>query len=125
MTSHRVLSISVCLLAAATAVRAQEAMTTLTLAERSSRSPAPPRRSRRRSRAKALSHLPWRRAEAALAQTSRLTKLVPANYASQILRGIVLSGATMRDLREPIFWLTVYTSGIIGLAVIRFKKTAE
>jgi ABC transporter DrrB family efflux protein len=54
-----------------------------------------------------------------------LCKLVPANYAIQILRGIVLRGATMRDLREPIFWLSLYTVGIIGLAVIRFKKTAE
>ena len=54
-----------------------------------------------------------------------LTKLVPANYAIQILRGIVLRGATMRDLREPIFWLTIYTVAIIGLAVVRFKKTAE
>jgi len=54
-----------------------------------------------------------------------LTKFVPANYAIQILRGIVLRGASLRDLREPIFWLTVYTVGIIGLAVMRFKKTAE
>jgi hypothetical protein len=54
-----------------------------------------------------------------------MCKLVPANYAIQILRGIVLRGATMRDLREPIFWLSLYTVGIIGLAVVRFKKTAE
>ena len=37
MTSHRVLSISVCLLAAATAVRAQEGMTNLTLADATAR----------------------------------------------------------------------------------------
>jgi ABC transporter DrrB family efflux protein len=54
-----------------------------------------------------------------------LTALVPANYAIQILRGIVLRGATLRDLREPIVYLTLYTVGIIGLAVARFKKTAE
>jgi ABC-2 type transport system permease protein len=54
-----------------------------------------------------------------------LTKLVPANYAIQILRGIILRGATVHDLREPIVWLTAYTIGIIGLAVVRFKKTAE
>ena len=53
-----------------------------------------------------------------------LTQLVPANYAIQILRGIVLRGATMRDLVAPIAWLTIYTVGIIGLAVVRFKKTA-
>ena len=54
-----------------------------------------------------------------------LTRLIPANYAIQILRGIVLRGATMTDLKEPILWLSLYTVGIIGLAVIRFKKTAE
>ena len=37
MTSHRVLSISVCLLAVATAVRAQEGMTTITLADATAR----------------------------------------------------------------------------------------
>jgi ABC transporter DrrB family efflux protein len=54
-----------------------------------------------------------------------LTRIVPANYAIQILRGIVLRGASLGELREPIFWLSVYTVGIIGLAVMRFKKTAE
>ena len=53
-----------------------------------------------------------------------LTQLVPANYAIQILRGIVLRGATVRDLAEPIAYLTLYTVGIIGLACVRFKKTA-
>jgi ABC-2 type transport system permease protein len=52
-----------------------------------------------------------------------LTQFVPANYAIQILRGIVLRGATLRDLSEPIAYLTLYTVGIIGLAVMRFKKT--
>lgn len=54
-----------------------------------------------------------------------MTRVVPANYAIQILRGIVLRGASMRDLAEPIVWLALYTGGIIGLAVMRFKKTAE
>src|SRR5262245_27639547 len=53
-----------------------------------------------------------------------LTRLVPANYAIQILRRIVLRGATARDLAEPIAYLTLYTVGIIGLACFRFKKTA-
>jgi ABC-2 type transport system permease protein len=53
-----------------------------------------------------------------------ITQLVPANYAIQILRGIVLRGATLRDLAEPIGYLSLYTVAIIGLAVIRFKKTA-
>jgi ABC-2 type transport system permease protein len=53
-----------------------------------------------------------------------LTKFIPANYAIQILRGIVLRGATIADLTEPIAWLVFYTVGIIALAVVRFKKTA-
>jgi ABC-2 type transport system permease protein len=54
-----------------------------------------------------------------------LTTFVPANYAIQILRGIVLRGASMGELKQPIAWLSLYTLGIIGLAVMRFKKTAE
>src|SRR5262249_19463703 len=53
-----------------------------------------------------------------------MTRFIPANYAIQILRGIVLRGATIADLKEPIFWLSLYTVGIIGMAVVRFKKTA-
>ena len=54
-----------------------------------------------------------------------LTNFVPAKYAIEILRGIVLRGASIAELREPIAWLAAYTIGIIGLAVMRFKKTAE
>lgn len=54
-----------------------------------------------------------------------LSKLVPANYAMQILRGLVLRGATVAELAEPIAWLALYTVVIIGIAIFRFKKTAE
>jgi ABC-2 type transport system permease protein len=53
-----------------------------------------------------------------------LTYLVPAKYAVDIVRGIVLRGATAADLWQPIGLLSLYTVGIIGLAVLRFKKTA-
>ena len=53
-----------------------------------------------------------------------LTLLVPANYAVQIIRGLVLRGATVAQLWEPIAWLSLYTVVIVGLAVMRFKKTA-
>ena len=53
-----------------------------------------------------------------------LTYLVPAKYAVDIVRGIVLRGATATDLWQPIGLLSLYTVGIIGLAVLRFKKTA-
>ena len=35
-----------------------------------------------------------------------------------------LRGATAADLWQPIGLLSLYTAGIIGLAVLRFKKTA-
>ena len=38
---------------------------------------------------------------------------------------IILRGAGLRDLWEPIAWLTFYTVLIIGLAVARFRKTAD
>ena len=53
-----------------------------------------------------------------------ITMLVPANYAVQIIRGIVLRGATVAQLWQPILWLSVYTIVIVGLAVLRFKKTS-
>jgi ABC-2 type transport system permease protein len=53
-----------------------------------------------------------------------LTYLIPANYFLQIVRGIVLRGATMAELWQPIAWLSFYMVVIIGLAVMRFKKTA-
>src|SRR5262245_32600701 len=46
-----------------------------------------------------------------------LTLLVPANYAVQIIRGLVLRGATVAQLWEPIAWLSLYTVAIVGLAV--------
>jgi ABC-2 type transport system permease protein len=54
-----------------------------------------------------------------------LTALVPAKYAMQIVRGLVLRGASIADLWEPIAWLSLYTVAIVGLAVLRFRKTAK
>ena len=54
-----------------------------------------------------------------------LAKLVPANYIMQIIRGIILRGAGINDLWNPIGWLSLYTVVILGLAVMRFKKTAQ
>jgi ABC-2 type transport system permease protein len=54
-----------------------------------------------------------------------LAKLVPANYIMQIIRGIILRGASISDLWSPIAWLGAYTAVILGLAVLRFKKTAQ
>ena len=54
-----------------------------------------------------------------------LSRLIPARYFIEVLRGIILRGAGLADLWQPIAWLAFYTILIIGLAVARFKKTAE
>ena len=53
-----------------------------------------------------------------------LTYVIPANYFLQIVRGIVLRGASVAELWQPIAWLSFYTVVIISLAIFRFKKTA-
>jgi ABC-2 type transport system permease protein len=53
-----------------------------------------------------------------------LTYLIPANYFLQIVRGIVLRGASVAELWQPIAWLSFYMVIIISLAIVRFKKTA-
>jgi ABC-2 type transport system permease protein len=52
-----------------------------------------------------------------------LSRVIPARYFIELLRGIVLRGAPLRELSEPITWLAGYTFLIIGLAIVRFKKT--
>ncbi len=52
-----------------------------------------------------------------------ITYLIPAKYFIQVVRGIVLRGAGLTELWEPVLWLTFYTLAIIGLAVSRFHKT--
>jgi ABC-2 type transport system permease protein len=53
-----------------------------------------------------------------------LTTLVPAKYAIEIVRGLVLRGASAAELWEPIARLSLYTFVIVGMAIVRFKKTA-
>ena len=50
--------------------------------------------------------------------------LIPAKYFIEVVRGIVLRGAGLTELWEPVAWLTFYTLAIIALAVSRFRKTA-
>ncbi len=53
-----------------------------------------------------------------------ISRVIPARYFIEVLRGIILRGAGLADLWRPIAWLVFYTVVIIGLAVARFKKTA-
>jgi ABC-2 type transport system permease protein len=52
-----------------------------------------------------------------------VSRVIPARYFIELLRGIVLRGAPLSELSEPITWLAGYTVLIIGLAIVRFKKT--
>jgi len=53
-----------------------------------------------------------------------VTYLVPARYFIDVIRGIVLRGAGLADLWEPVAALVAYTVLIIGAAVFRFRKTS-
>ncbi len=54
-----------------------------------------------------------------------LSTIIPARYYIEVLRGIILRGASVRELAGSIALLSLYTVLIIGLAVARFKKTSE
>jgi ABC-2 type transport system permease protein len=54
-----------------------------------------------------------------------ISRVIPARYFIEVIRGIVLRGASLKELTDPIAWLSFYTFVIIGLAVLRFKKTAD
>ena len=53
-----------------------------------------------------------------------ISRVILARYFIEILRGIVLRGASLAELWEPVAWLSAFTIAIIALAVLRFKKTA-
>lgn len=53
-----------------------------------------------------------------------VSRLIPARYFIEVVRGIVLRGAGLDELWVPVSWLAFYTFAIIGLAVLRFRKTA-
>jgi ABC-2 type transport system permease protein len=53
-----------------------------------------------------------------------VSRVIPARYFIEVVRGIVLRGAGVRELWEPIAWLAFYAVAIIALAVFRFRKTA-
>jgi len=52
-----------------------------------------------------------------------LSRVIPARYFIEVLRGVILRGAGLGELWQPVAWLSLYTFLIIGLAVARFKKT--
>lgn len=53
-----------------------------------------------------------------------VSNFIPAKYFIEIIRGIVLRGASLAELWRPTALLAVYTLLIITAAVMRFKKTS-
>ncbi len=54
-----------------------------------------------------------------------LTYAIPARYFIEVIRGVVLRGASLAELWRPLAALTGFTVVIVGLAVARFKKTND
>ncbi len=54
-----------------------------------------------------------------------ITYIIPARYFIEVIRGIVLRGASLLELWQPMAWLSAYTVLIVGAAVFRFKKTND
>ena len=52
-----------------------------------------------------------------------ISNVIPAKYFIEVIRGIVLRGASIADLWQPTALLATYTVLIITLAVVRFQKT--
>lgn len=52
-----------------------------------------------------------------------ISNVIPAKYFIEVIRGIVLRGASLADLWQPTALLAAYTFLIITAAVVRFKKT--
>jgi ABC-2 type transport system permease protein len=52
-----------------------------------------------------------------------ISNVIPAKYFIEVIRGIVLRGASLAELWQPTGLLALYTLAIIALAVARFKKT--
>jgi ABC-2 type transport system permease protein len=53
-----------------------------------------------------------------------VTFLVPARYFIEVIRGIVLRGASLLDLWRPVALLLLYAVLIVGAAALKFRKRA-
>lgn len=54
-----------------------------------------------------------------------VSNVIPAKYFIEVIRGIVLRGASLAELWRPTALLALYTLLIITAAVMRFKKTTS
>ena len=54
-----------------------------------------------------------------------VTFAIPATYFIEILRGIVLRGAELRDLVPSVVGLVICGAAVLGLSVARFQKRLD
>jgi ribosome-dependent ATPase len=54
-----------------------------------------------------------------------LSFAIPVTYFIEILRGIVLRGASFQDLLGPIAGLTICCAAVLTLSVTRFRKQLD
>ena len=53
-----------------------------------------------------------------------ITYLIPARYFIEVIRGIVLRGATLAEMWRPVALLVLYAVLIVGAAALKFRKSA-
>ena len=53
-----------------------------------------------------------------------ITYLVPARFFIEVIRGIVLRGASFVELWRPVAFLVLYAVLIVGAAALKFQKRA-
>jgi ABC-2 type transport system permease protein len=51
-----------------------------------------------------------------------LAQVLPLTHFNQVIRGVVLRGATLSDLGEPVLKLTAFLVAAVTLAALRFRK---
>jgi ABC-2 type transport system permease protein len=52
-----------------------------------------------------------------------LSALVPGRYYIQILRGVMLKGNGLDVLGGPLLALAAFAVGVVGLAVVKFRRS--
>lgn len=53
------------------------------------------------------------------------THLVPMRWGLEGIIGIVVKGATLKEMAEPLIWLCIHAAFFLGIASVKFKKTLE
>jgi ABC-2 type transport system permease protein len=52
-------------------------------------------------------------------------QVLPLTHFVELIRGIVLRGASFGELQAPLFKLLVFTAVVIGFVTVRFRKRLD